>query len=148
MHDEQAILQKIESRDFDANEKNMLKIISDYNLKNFAKPSATDYRNLGTVSFYTSVGPKLKETIRLSVNDSIEYTMPKTHYPLAVKLPLSVPSKVCVTSEGETYCDLIQPIQFNVEYYELAYFPFDKSFEIKYSTVRDAENALIRARSK
>ena len=56
--------------------------------------------------------------------------MPKTFYPLPVKIPLDVPSKVCVISEEGTSCSLIQPIRFANDAYELTYHIIDKTFEI------------------
>ena len=111
-------------------------------------PKVKDYERTGTISFYTSVVPKLRESILLKINDSIEYRMPKTFYPLPVKIPLDVPSKVCVIREEGTSCSLIQPIRFANDAYELTYHIIDKTFEIHQRTPYELQSYITRARAK
>ena len=95
--DDAKILGEIESKDFVYNEKNMLKVIRDYNQKYFKAPSTVDYQKTGAIGIYTLAEGKRKEAIILRVNDSLEYKMPANYFPLSIRLPLDKASKVCVT---------------------------------------------------
>ena len=56
--------------------------------------------------------------------------MPLNHPLLSIGLPPDVLSKVCVSWENGTSCELVQPIPFVAEPYGLKYFLINKSFEI------------------
>jgi hypothetical protein len=137
-------MEEINRDDFHYNEKNMLRIIKLYNLKNFQKPNEKDYQTVGTVSFYTRAEGKAKESITVQINDSLEYKLPASH-PLPVKLPLNKPTKVCVLWESGTHCELVEPNQFATTYYEIRYF-INKSFELEKKSYREIKSYLLRAR--
>jgi hypothetical protein len=146
--DDDLIAEKIAAESFQLNEKNLLRTIRDYNLSKFTNPEVRDYAKIGTVSFYTTVGLKLKESVLLKINDSLEYRMPTSYYPLPIKIPLEVPSKVCIISEHATSCSLIQPIPFAVDAYELIYLILDRTFEVRGRFPHEVQNYLTRARAK
>ena len=135
LNDDPEILATLRSNDFRLNEKNMLRLIREYNLKHFPKVETSSYKTRANASFYTRALPKIKDNLTISVNDSLEFKMPVSNKPLPIALPANVPSKVCVRYEGKyegtSSCRIIGPTPFAVNYYELDYSSNEKSFEIE-----------------
>lgn len=134
--DDEEISKKLGSDDFRLNEKNLLRLIQEYNIKHFEKVRDLEYKVQINSSYYTVVRPKFKEQLRLVVNDSLEYALPASKFPLPLALPRNVPSKVCVTWEAGSNCKIIDPCPFTMQYYELDYASGDKSFEIEMRTLQ------------
>jgi hypothetical protein len=141
--DDPEMLKKLESEDFRLNEKNLLRLIQEYNLRNFQKVPVAEYKTVSHASFYTRVRQKIKEKLTISVNDSLQMKLPVTGIPLPIALPNKVPSKVCVAWEGGSYCTTIAPCPFAVQYYEFDYFVSDKSFEIRKRTLNEFKNYMV-----
>ena len=137
IQDDSEFLDKVEANDFNFNVKNLKQLIRDYNIKHFEGVGNTPYTVESPVTFYTTVKSKIRETLILKVNDSIEYKIhPK--YPTPVQLAASVsrPSKVCLISSTGTWCEIMSPVPLETLYYELNYSPSDKSFEIEKRSVK------------
>ena len=141
--DDADILKKLKSDDFRLNEKNLLSLIREYNLRNFDKVKASEYSSKGNVSFYSRVRPKLKEKLTVTINDSLVHKLPASGMPLPVGLPKNVPSKVCVSWESGSHCKIMNPSPYSIHYYELDYFVGDKSFEIRHKTLSEFKNYML-----
>ena len=141
--DDPEILKKLESEDFRLNEKNLLRLIQEYNLRNLQKVTAAEYKTVSNASFYTRVRQKIKEKLTVSVNDSLQMKLPASGIPLPIALPNKVPSKICIAWEGGSYCTTIEPCPFAVQYYEFDYFVSDKSFEIRKRTLNEFKNYMV-----
>lgn len=147
VQDDSQILEQIESEDFVYNEKNMLKIIKEYNLKYFTAPTTDDYKKTASIGIYTTAERKRREEITIKVNDSLEYRMPANYYPLPIALPVDKPSKVCITWNGGSSCELVQPVVFNITYYEVRNF-LNGTYGLDKRTARDAKNYLARQKQQ
>ena len=141
--DDPEILKKLEDEDFRLNEKNILGIIREYNVRNFRKVPSVEYKTVSNASFYTRVRQKIREKLTVSVNDSLQWNLPASGLPLPAALPNNVPSKVCVSWEGGSYCTTVAPCPYAVQYYELDYSAGDKSFEIRKRTLNEFKNYMV-----
>jgi hypothetical protein len=141
--DDPEILQTLESEEFRLNEKNLFMLVREYNLRNFQKVAAMEYRSASNASFYTRARQKIKEKLTVTVNDSMTFKLPVSSIPLPIALPKNVPSKVCVTWEDGTFCTTISPCPYAVHYYELDYSVSNKSFEIEKRTLNEFKNYMI-----
>ena len=133
--DDPEILETLRSDDFRLNEKNLLRLIQQYNVKYFQKIEASKYKTKANTSFYTKALPKIKDNLTITVNDSLQLKMPHSAWPLPVSLPGNVPSKVCITYDGKSSCRIIGPTPFAASYYEMDYSSNEKSFDIEKRTV-------------
>jgi hypothetical protein len=143
--DDSQVSNEIEKDDFVYNEKSMLRIIREYNLKNFENPYANDYKTTGTLNFYAMAEGKMREAIVLKINDSLEYKMPTGQLPLPIKLPLNVPSKVCVIWGGGSECELTQPVPYTATYYQIRSM-LDKTLKLEKKTYKEFKNYIVWAR--
>lgn len=142
VEDDSDVLKKVESEDFRFTQKNLVRLIQEYNLKNFQKVKASDYNSQSNASFYTRVRPKLKEKLKITVNDSLEYQLPASHLPLPIALPNDVASKVCVSWDTGSTCKLISPNPYAVHYYEFNYQAGSKTFDIEKKTLTEFKNYM------
>lgn len=118
LNDDPDIAQKVNSDDFKFNVKNIIAAITEYNFNRFQKPeNNTANGKTFPVGLYTRVRKKIKESIIITVNDSMEYKMPDRFH-LPIQLQQGAPSKVCVKSNEGSGCKLISAIPFPL-YYEL-----------------------------
>lgn len=142
--DDPEVTAEIEKEDFVYNEKNMLRTIRSYNLKHFQKPSTSDYKTVGLISFYTKADKKVRDAFVLKVNDSLEYKMPVSHFPLPLKLPAGRTSKVCVTWGDESECELVEPIAYATTYYQIRSL-IDKTLRVEKASYVEFKNYMLRA---
>jgi len=141
LSDDPEILKKIESEEYKHKRKSFIQIVKEYNLKHFKGVGNSAYTTKSAASFYTTVGPKVRDKLRLKVNDSIEYTI-HPRFPTPVKLAASAPSKVCLISNNGMWCELMAPDPEGEVFYELDYSPGDKSFEIEKRTLNQYKSYL------
>jgi hypothetical protein len=144
--DDPEILAKLESSDFQFNNKNFFRLIREYNLKHFIKPATEQYRSASNVSIYTRVAPKFREKIKVTVNDSVELKMPKGNFPLPVTLPNNSASKVCISLESYSYCKLLSPCAYALHYYEAEITGGGKSIELEYRSEGQYKSYLSATR--
>lgn len=111
-------------------ERDVVRLIKGYNLRNFKNPTINDQHPLGTISFYTRVDPEKSKDMAIRVNDSIAYKL-IDKFPTPIKLPVFTFMKVCLVSGNDEVCDLLMANPFEITYYELAYSSMAKSFEIE-----------------
>lgn len=139
--DDPEILKKIADPEFRYNQKSLASIVKEYNLKHFKGVGNRPYTTKSPVSFYSVVKPKIKEKLKLKVNDSIEYVLhPK--FPTPIQLAIGAPSKVCVMTDGGAWCEIMAPDPEGPMYFELIYSTVDKSFEIERRTLNQYKNYL------
>ena len=130
--DDPEILAKLESSDFQFNNKNFFRLIREYNLKHYVAPTAGQYSSSSNVSIYTRVAPKLRDKIKVTVNDSTEFKMPGGNFPLPLALPNDAASKVCISVDSYSHCKLLSPCQYGLHYYELEITGGGKSVELEF----------------
>ena len=142
--DDRQIMDEIDTKGFVYSIRNMVKLIKRYNLAHFENPAAQDYMSVGTIGFFTKAEGKVKASIVLKVNDSLEYKMPASHHPLPIKVPLNKPSKVCANWEGGSACELVQPISYATTYYEVE-INLNKTFELEKKTYSQFKSYISKA---
>lgn len=142
--DDEEILKQIRHEDFRYNEKNMLRIIEAYNVRKWKKVTAEDYEILSRASIYTMAKAELKQQLKITVNDSLEFKLPENRIPLPINLPGRALSKVCVNWDTGSSCRIIDPNPFVMQYFELDYISGAKSVDIKDRTSQDFKNYMVK----
>jgi hypothetical protein len=144
--DDPETLTKLESTDFQFNNKNFFRLIREYNLKHFIPPTGAEYRSSSNVSIYTRVAPKLRSKIKITVNDSIEFSMPGSSFPLPVALPNNAASKVCITVESNSHCRMLLPCPYALHYYEAEVTGGGKSIDLEFRSESQYRSYLSATR--
>lgn len=140
--DDAEIAKKIEAYDFEFTEKSLVTLVKEYNVRNFEKVILSDYNSFGIIGLYCGVDLSKRAGLTIKVNDSIEYKLPANYRPYPIRLPLASPSKVCVIWDEGISCQVVMPIRFETQYYEVRRKAKNDSFVIEERNFREAEKFM------
>jgi hypothetical protein len=125
----------------------VIDIFREYNLQFFKNVHVSYYRKTGTLQFYTHT--RSQKPLVITVNDSLTYTfkIPQV-YPLIINIPVGVVSKICVSSDNATYCDLLSPSICDMRYFEVQFNERRNRFDMEIRTKDQMQKFLIRTRDQ
>ena len=111
-----------------------------YNLSDFTKGSEKNIKK-STVFFYSKMKKSTNEDLKLIVNDSLEYVIPAKRT-IAVSIPFSHLSKICIKSSLQSECKLISSSPHYIMYYEVDFNLNKNKIELNNIHSKDAQKYI------
>ncbi|MFN7493049.1 MAG: hypothetical protein ACK5RG_09055 [Cyclobacteriaceae bacterium] len=134
------IAERLDSENFKLNTESLLEIVMVYNLSAFTKGSEKNIKK-STVFFYSKMKKSTNEDLKLIVNDSLEYVIPAKRT-IAVSIPFSHLSKICIKSSLQSECKLISSSPHYIMYYEVDFNLNKNKIELNNIHSKDAQKYI------
>jgi hypothetical protein len=141
IEDDGDLVAKLNSDEFSFNEKNVTRLVLDYNTRHFVRSVQNGSTASRQVGFYTQTRKKIKDSMVIKVNDSLEYKFgPK--FPIQIPLPIGLPSKVCVTSLAGNGCMILTAVPFTM-YFQIENNILKEDLEFKRESLQQFKNHMV-----
>jgi hypothetical protein len=135
----------IDPNEFRFSDKELIQIFRDYNLQYAKKLPSAEFKKTSSVQFFLNT--RSDQKLEIQINDSITVAMP-TKYPLTVQLPVSGPTKVCLTSPITSYCDMLSGSRCTMKFYEVKFNEKRGKFVIEASNRKEMQKFMERISSR
>jgi len=136
LEDDPELLKKLDDENFKFDEKKLISLIKEYNVRNMVKADTGRDQTHSEFNFHIQEEASMKQAVSIIFNDTLVHKLNPGH-PVPVKLSKTFPSKVCLILETESVCEVLNPMSIPGMYYEIVYtngfngFVGYKAFEIK-----------------